>query len=237
LFLSDDWSPLMVIGNGMIAKAFSRFRGDDRVLIFASGVANSGETDKDEFERERSALDDALRAHSEKLFVYFSTCSVDDKDVSQSPYVKHKLRMEDFITRSHKDYLICRLPQVVGRSSNRATLVNYLHDRVMNSEPFVVWRNAVRYLIDVDDVERIISYLIEHRNLREKKLSIVSRKYSVPEIIAVLTKITGRPARYSLVDKGTPYDIAGSVPSRVLEELKISFDDSYLEKMLVKYYA
>jgi len=227
----------MVIGNGMIAKAFSRFRGDDRVLIFASGVANSGETEKDEFERERSALDNALRANSDKLFVYFSSCSIYDKDVSQSPYVRHKLRMEDFIARSHKDYLICRLPQVVGKSSNRATLVNYLHDRVMKSEPFVVWKNATRYLIDAEDVEKIVRYLIEHKNFRNTALSIVSRKCSVPEIVDVLTKITGKPANYSLVEKGTPYDIAGSVPSRVLEELNISFDDTYLEKMLVKYYA
>ncbi len=227
----------MVIGKGMIAKAFSRFCRDDRALIFASGVANSGETDKDEFERERSALDDALRANPEKLFVYFSTCSIDDKDVLHSPYVQHKLCMEDFIVRSHKDYLICRLPQVVGRSMNRATLVNYLYDKIMNSERFVVWKNAHRYLVDVEDVAMIVSRIIDDNVIRNTTVNIVSRPYSVLDIVTIMENLTGKRGIYDVINKGTPYRIDDSAVSDIARKLNISFDRPYLDNMLLKYYG
>lgn len=227
----------MVIGSGMIAKAFSRHVTNERVLIFASGVANSRETDTNEFERESLALENALHDNPDKLLVYFSTCSVDDTEASGTPYVRHKLSMESLVTRSQQYYLICRLPQVVGVSSNRTTLTNYLYDRIVKNEHFVVWKNATRYLIDVVDVVKIVSYYCENRNLWNSTINIVSRRYSITEIVDVLSKITGSPANYSVVSKGTPYTIKSSISNQVLKELNITFDKAYLERMLVKYYA
>ena len=42
----------MVIGNGLVASAFSKYKNDDDVIIFASGVSNSSTNKKEEFERE-----------------------------------------------------------------------------------------------------------------------------------------------------------------------------------------
>lgn len=60
----------MVIGNGLLATAFSNYKGDNSILIFASGVSNSGNTNLSEFEREKSLLKSALDL---KLrLIYFS---------------------------------------------------------------------------------------------------------------------------------------------------------------------
>jgi len=228
----------MVIGRGMIAKAFARYNNDKQVLIYASGVANSAHTDNAEFEREKNLLLSSLQTSQDKTFVYFSTCSIDDKDVACSPYVLHKINMENLIRSMHHDYVIFRLPQVVGRSlTNRATLVNYLYDKIMQGEHFIVWKNAVRYIIDVDDVSLIAGQIIDRKIMRNTTINIVSRPYSVLDIVTILEMILGKKADYELVEKGTHHDIIHSTASRIAEELNIYFDKPYLERILLKYYA
>ncbi|MEJ2498930.1 MAG: hypothetical protein P8Y46_06430 [Sulfurovaceae bacterium] len=46
----------MIIGNGMLAHEFSDYKDDNDIIIFASGVSNSGETRESEFEREKELL-------------------------------------------------------------------------------------------------------------------------------------------------------------------------------------
>lgn len=221
----------------MIAQAFSRFNTDDHVLIFASGVANSQETAEAEYERERVCLASALRDHADKTFVYFSTCSVHDPDVSASPYVTHKVRMEHIVRSTHGDHIIFRLPQVVGRSSNRATLVNFLYDKIEKGEHFVAWQQAVRYLIDVQDVVKIASYIIDERSLRNATIDIVSVKCAVLDIIAALEKITGKRPHFTRIDRGTPYAIDGTYAAGVAALLHISFDEHYLDNLMKKYFS
>ena len=65
----------MIVGNGLIAKAFDNFK-DDKVIIFASGVSNSLEQRKQEFDRE-NILSNVINENPEKI-VYFSTCYFND---------------------------------------------------------------------------------------------------------------------------------------------------------------
>ena len=227
----------MILGGGMMARAFACYEHDSDVLIFASGVANSGEKNRASFERETATLAGAIRDHSDKLLVYFGTCSVDDADVAGSDYVLHKLRMEDLVRSARAGHLLLRLPQVVGRSANRATLVNHLYDRIMKDEPFSVWANAVRYLIDVDDVARIASHLIENGLFVNSTVNIVSRPYRVLEIVAAIEAVSGKRARYTLVDRGHPFHVDRSSIDPIARSLGVCFDDRYLEAVLRKYYA
>lgn len=227
----------MVVGNGMIAQAFYRYADVDRVVIFASGVANSRTTDTREFEREQELLGRMIAKYGDKLFVYISTCSIEDAEASRSPYVMHKMSMEALVARSVKTYLILRLPQVVGKSNNPHTLVNYLYDRIMRGEHFVAWKNATRYLIDVTDVVHLTEHLIDHSTVRNTAINIASRPYAVPQIVAVLEKIAGRKAHCDYVDRGMHYHIDNTLTLQIASRLNVSFDDSYLESMLRKYYT
>lgn len=129
--------------------------------VFASGVSNSSETDPAAFEREARLLVKALD-EARGRFVYFSTCSVTDPDRAETHYVRHKLRMERLIAE-RDEYLILRLPQVVGRTDNPHTLSNYLASGIRNAEPLRIWVKAVRCLIDVEDVARVTLHLVERR--------------------------------------------------------------------------
>ena len=60
----------MVIGNGLVAKAFVRYEHDKDVLIFASGVSNSSEQKTENFNREFKLLKDQV--HEKKLLIYFT---------------------------------------------------------------------------------------------------------------------------------------------------------------------
>jgi nucleoside-diphosphate-sugar epimerase len=227
----------MVIGNGMIAKAFYHYKNNDDVLIFASGVANSKENDDREFTRELQALNHAIQNNNDKLIVYFSTCSILDKEASNSPYVLHKLNMEHHISSLHSHYLIFRLPQVIGRSQNRTTLVNYLYDKIINNEPFTIWQNAIRYLIDVEDVAKIVSHVIERKTFKNKILNIAAMPCFVPDLVKHIEKITKKQASYSLEAKGSPFTIDSDETLRIAQDLNILCDDNYLERVLSKYYS
>jgi len=225
----------MIIGHGMVAKAFFRFRDDDKVLIFASGVSNSSETDTGKFEREQCLLTEALARHKDTLLVYFSTCSIEDKSALSTRYVRHKIGMEKLISENHERYLICRLPQAVGRSANRTTLVNYLCDKIVTNTEFTVWENAFRYLIDIDDAASIVSHIIDKGVYCNRTLNICALRYSLEDIVRTLEEVTGKKARYTTVEKGTPYLLDNSDIAVTIQELNLQFDDTYLQKLLKKY--
>ena len=85
----------MVIGNGMLAKAFGAFKDNPEVVIFASGVSNSKETNNDSFKREEKLLNKVISENNNSIIVYFSTCSVYDDSVNETNYVLHKIQEGD----------------------------------------------------------------------------------------------------------------------------------------------
>lgn len=227
----------MVIGSGMMAKAFSCYCDSDDVLIFASGVSNSSENDPLEFLKEQNMVINAIHEHKEKIFVYFSTCSIEDLDVAKTLYVQHKLKMERTIEDAHLRHLIFRLPQVVGHSENKMTLVNFFYDSIIKGKTFNVWSKAERYIIDIDDVVKIARYIIDNRVFLKRTINIASKPYRVLEIIKMLEKIIGISAKYVEIERGSAYEIDCSEIKFVMEKIGIYFDENYLEGVLRKYYS
>lgn len=118
----------MIVGDGLIATALKNSSLDKEGLVFfASGVSNSLCESTLEFERESDLLSSVISNNlGSQKFIYFSTCSVYDDAKKLSPYVLHKLKMEEEVLRL-KDGLVIRLPQIVGNSSNPHTLTNYFY--------------------------------------------------------------------------------------------------------------
>ena len=56
----------MIVGNGLIASSFIKHDNDD-VIIFASGVSNSLETNQDKFDREIDLLKSYMNIRDKKL--------------------------------------------------------------------------------------------------------------------------------------------------------------------------
>ena len=145
----------MIIGNGLIAKAFKKkYENDDTTIIFASGVSNSEETNTSNFVREKNLLLSVIKQSSIKL-VYFSTILIGYKN---SPYYTHKKEMEDLIKSTSKNYIIIRVPQLIGVSGNKNNLINYLVNNIKNGFSVVVYDDIKRALLDVDDLVNFIDY-------------------------------------------------------------------------------
>jgi len=225
----------MIIGRGLLARAMASLAGNNDVVIFASGVSDSGERDPAEFAREEKLIRETLSRNSGKLFVYFSTCSIADPESNRTPYVQHKLRMEHAITSQARRYLIFRLPQLVGKGGNPATLINYLYERILHGQPFDLWVNAVRHVIDVDDVARVVEHGVKGGIEYNTIVEVASRPYTSREIVHALETITGKQAICREVERGSSYTLNSAIPSAQMERLGISFGPDYLDRTLKKY--
>jgi nucleoside-diphosphate-sugar epimerase len=228
----------MIIGSGLLANAFSLvFLQREDVCIYAAGVSNSSCTDVSKFKREHQRLEDALQqAIHVDAFVYFSTCSVADTEAQNTPYVQHKLAMEQ-VVRTHPRNLILRLPQVAGKTPNPHTLLNFLFARISRSESFNLWSNAKRNIIDVDDAASITKLLIAEKSVRNTTINIANVvTYPLIDIVSAMENYVGKQAVYNVVERSSEYQIDTSFIFSLLEKAGVKFGSDYLERTIEKYY-
>lgn len=220
----------MIIGNGMLAKRFKKYKKNHNIIIFASGVSNSKEMNIKNYDREKNLLNDTISHNQDKLLVYFSTCSLEDKSQQDSKYIMHKKNMEELIQSKCKNYYIFRLPQVVGQTKS-PTLVNFLIYAIQNDIYFEVQKNATRNLIDVDDVFKISDKIITDNIFMNEIVNVASPfNIKVIDIVRILEKILGKKAKFEFVNKGCAQNIK-------IDKIKFSnsiFYDKYVENILLK---
>ncbi|MDB5242827.1 MAG: hypothetical protein JWP57_3452 [Spirosoma sp.] len=229
----------MVVGNGMIARRFIEFAERSDVVIFASGVSNSKETHPEPFARERQLVDKTLRETRGSLFVYFSTASVEDPTEKGSPYVTHKLKLEQLIRNQAANHLLVRASNVVGGPGNPHTILNFFVNRILRNEPFTIWQHATRNLIDLDDVYRVVTdYIAKPAGWNQTIL--VANPYSISPLALVqaIETHTGQRAQYELVDKGIPFALSADSLSDQLQVTAGSYwqPERYVAHLLKKYY-
>lgn len=226
----------MIVGNGMLAQAFEKYEDTNDVIIFASGVSNSREIDDSAFEREKSLLLDNMNLYPDKTFVYFSTCSITDPSMTDSRYVLHKLQMENIIQKNHEKFYIFRLPQVVGKTKS-PTIIHFLYDKITAGESFDIWANSTRNLIDVQDIVKIVDFILNNTLYRNEVTNIASPfSLSVQKIVHIIEAITHKKATYQLLEKGAPYAIDISKITPFLSNTGVNFDENYIKKIISRYY-
>ena len=227
----------MVIGNGMVAKRFESYKTNDDFIIFASGVSNSKTTESTAYNRETLCLLKTIEKYKNKTLVYFSTCSLYDPGESDSPYVLHKRKLEEFIQKNVAYYYIFRVSNLVGKSSNPNTILNFYYSHMSNKINFDLWSNSSRNLIDTDDMYRIVDHLLMKEMYKNQIINIANPdSYNVKEIITALEIALGTKANYTSLPKGSRFLIDISLILPVIRELKINFSESYLSHLIKKYY-
>lgn len=229
---------ISIIGSGLVANAFKRkVISSSKLCIFASGVSNSLCSDPEEFQRERVLLIDTLRLQGKAdYFLYFSTCSINEPASQHSPYIQHKVAMESLVSQ-HPNFLIARLPQVAGNTSNPHTLLNFLYRKISRNEKFMVWKNATRNIIDIDDVVAIVYDLITKNQLTSATVNVANpHSCSIMALVTLFEKIIGKSAFIEMTDEGVPYKIDVSQINSSITELGLLFDDEYVMRVLQKYY-
>lgn len=225
----------MIVGNGLIANLF---REDNRenVVFFASGVSNSLETDKSQFLREENLLKKTLEENSEKIFVYFSTCSIYDSSKSGSFYVNHKLRMEQIVEELAPKFLILRISNAVGKGGNPNLLMNYLVNAVKNEQVINVHTLATRNLIDAEDIKNITLKFIDE-NILNKIINVAYlENFSTTEILEILEAYYHTKINTVSVKSGQSYLISIPEVASYFVENKLLDKQKYLENIIKKYY-
>ncbi len=220
--------PNTIIGRGMMAQAFTKSVSDN-CIFFCSGVSNSRETNRAKFNREVELFEKTVK---NKTVIYFSSYIA---EASITPYALHKKNMENIIKDTCQKYLIVRLPGVVGLTRNN-TLISYFIKMILSNKVIKLQEKARRHLIDVQDVVRIVDYLIS-QNYHNKSISIGS-KYSISplEIIRLISnELNSYKVQYELYDGGSnQYSNIDFLESTLSEDDTI-MQISYNQKLIKKY--
>lgn len=226
----------MIIGNGLIA---SLFKNDDRenVIFFASGVSNSLEKDPAQFQREEDLIRKIQHENPEKIFVYFSTCSIYDSSKTGSEYVLHKLKMEQIIKKSAPKCLILRVSNAVGNGGNPNLLMNYLIRSVNNGETINVHTKATRNLIDTEDIRNLTLKFIEEEKFNKIINLAYIQNYSIIEILEIIEKFFNLNLNLNLIKEGSGYEISVPDVENYFRENQLTNKENYLIKILEKYYS
>lgn len=223
----------MIIGKGLIASIFSKdFLIDDCNIIFASGVSNSTENDNNNFERERKMLLECINQHPSKKIIYFSSIFVGY--INNSYYI-HKKQMENIILEKCKNFLIIRLPQVIGHKGNPKNIINFFKDSIKNEININLFKNSWRAIIDVEDVLSVSKILIQ--NYKNKIITFSNIEVvSVMDLYEKIVYILGKEKKYEIIDnqENIPIIQNSYEVTETLDQLKIC-SKNYTNKILNKY--
>lgn len=236
-----------IVGRGMIAKGLE---GTDskmsNVLIFASGVSNSLCADQKEYDREYEMLCKSIlecKVNNQKI-VYFSSAGAVYGDYEavkdeQSPlfpqtmYGKYKVLAESVIINSGIEYLILRLPNVVGPKQNKNQLFSALVLQAIKGEVHL-YKNAGRDFIDVDDVCDILMQLLEKKI--NNQIIIVASGWCTPitHVFSEIQLVTKTNAIINFVDKGERQVFSTKKLQNLLPDM-IKFKPNYYRELIHKY--
>jgi nucleoside-diphosphate-sugar epimerase len=226
----------MIIGKGLIGSLFIEHDREDTVF-FASGVSNSLEIRQEEFLREEDLIITTINENPEKIFIYFSTCSIYDSSKTGSDYVLHKLKMEQMIKSRCAKFLILRVSNAVGKGGNPNLLMNYLVRSIKNKETINVHTKATRNLIDADDIRTITLDLLNNQQLNRILNVAYIQNYAIIEILEIIERFYHIKLDLNLTKSGSGYDINVPDVEDYFRINSLTNKESYLCRILEKYYS
>ena len=235
---------MIIIGTGLLAKGLKKIKllkNSNNLTFYAAGVSNSNNKINKDYTRDKALLKkNIINLDKKRILIYFSSLSVINSNLKKDRYVKNKIFIEKFIKNNVKNYLIIRLPQIIGKSSNPHTLTNFLYNKIKNREQFMIWKKASRYLIDIDDViiilKKILSKnyklnsIINIANLRtDSLLNIVKNFEQILSIKALFKEIKTENKNVSV----KKFNMNSSRDEKYYIRINNKY---YLNKILRKYY-
>ncbi|MBM3914870.1 MAG: NAD-dependent epimerase [Sphingomonadales bacterium] len=228
----------MVVGNGLVARAFSAYQEDVDKLIFASGVSNSSFTNHQEADREYELLYTYLKKYPDLQLIYFSTASVYDPSLQDSFYIRHKLNIENYIKENASKYLIIRASNIVGGGTNPNTLVNRFIHQFSTNETIDVWRHATRNLIGLDDFYLIVDSLIKKQLYTNSIVNVANPiSNTVFQVVDAIANFMQVVPNIRILDRGTSYFINVTTILPLIHKLELCFTADYLDSLLKRYYS
>jgi len=221
----------MIIGNGQLGKIFKEDKCFfEDAVIFASGVADSACRDEKEFDREKKLLEKTLFENNEKKIVYFSSCALSASAYHKNRYYQHKQQMETIITEHSTHYQIFRLPQLFGDLIHHKTIINFFYESILRNQPFNIFNEAYRYVIEIKDVKKLVQNFLEFSD--DSKIVDLANphRYRVFEIVNILEQLLDKKAVYQILQKEDKYRLDFSDMEGFIKEhsIQMTFGPDYL---------
>ena len=222
-----------IIGSGFIAKKFKKslnYLRKNNVVVYASGISNSLEKNKKNLNKEIKKFLKFYKKNNKRV-IYISTYSICDGSRFKNKYVKNKIKIEKIIKKKVANYLIIRLPEIVGNNKNPNTLSNFFYNKVYKSKKFVLYQNVKRNILDIDDAIKSCLKLIKLRNRKNEIVNLLSNKFHTPsQIVNIFEKILYKKAYFEIkkIKKAKWY---------LENNFYVKTNNSYLFKTLKKYYS
>jgi nucleoside-diphosphate-sugar epimerase len=224
----------MIVGNGLLASAFSKSNKNyEKIIIFASGVSDSNETDINEFNREESIILNTINENKDSKIIYFSSVLA---GIKNNQYYNHKLKIENLISNNANDYIIFRMPQIIGKSGNKNNIINAFKHSILFEDKIDVFSNVKRALIDVDDLVNIVNYCIDKTTRSIINISNIE-KISVFELVKKISNIINRYPTLHLMyvdDDNNWYVENTELVNEAIQFLNIN-REGYTDKIIKKY--
>ena len=136
-----------IIGDGFIGKSLYKIKKDlirTNYIIYAAGISHSKTKSKRNLNKELSLFKIFLKNNLSKKVIYISTADVTNNILNKSLYEKNKIQIERLIKKKFKNYIILRLPQIIGKSKNKNTLINSFYLNIKENKDFVLIKNFKR---------------------------------------------------------------------------------------------
>jgi nucleoside-diphosphate-sugar epimerase len=226
----------MIFGSGLIGSAFQGIPLSNEWCVIACGVSNSSESSFSEFEREEITSLRILKENPACKFLYFSSCGVENANFLDTPYYRHKLKMENHILNCSGSVVV-RLPQIVGASGNKNTIINKFAENIKKRQLTKIQKSATRYYIEVNDMVKLVHNILLSTPEMEILTIANPYKYSALETYEEICDLLSiSDCLYELEEGGVDYDV--NVPEVVLEladYLNLGFSKNYLKNALSKY--
>ena len=146
----------MIFGNGLIAKELKKFKFFDDFNIIAMGISNSKEENEYQYKRQEieilRCINTIKKYYPGKQTIYISSIISNNELL----YFKKKVEIEEILKAEIKDLKIVRLTNVVGLNQNPNNIFKYFFDQIGLDNMIKVNSNAIRNIIDVNDVALIL---------------------------------------------------------------------------------
>lgn len=225
----------MVIGNGLLANTFREFQSDNNIILFASGISNSSETSTNSFKREKELL--LTYKGSPQQLIYFSTIGIHDPDLSSSKYILHKQELELLIQEYFNSFLIFRLPIVVSDSLNPYTLTNFIYNKIKRDEPVPVYKNAIRYLIDIQDTKILVAEMIKSKRFQNEIIDLnFDNPISMEELVKIFKSVLNSEVTTQYLNRGSNYITNNTKFIEFINSMGFKLPMDYVRLLIIKYY-
>ena len=233
-------SKLNIVGNGFLAKKFKKYNAffkKKNYFIYLAGVSNSNEKNLKNLKKDFNRIKFFIENNKNFKIIYVSSCSIFDPNRRNSLYLKNKIKIEELIKDKCDNFLIIRLPEIIGKSKNKNTLTNFFYSKIKTNDNFILYANAKRNLLDINDTIKLVLYFLQS-NYEKRYLNIANLKFTNSlKIVKTFEKLLKKKANYKISKKKLKkWKINNDINKNILKKNKIIIKKNYLFHVLKKYY-